>query len=142
MNSRVIYQRKILRRKKMKVVNSPLAPDAVGPYSQAIKTNGLIFLSGQIGLDKETGQLVDGLEKQTQQAFKNISYVLESEDLTLANIVKVTVLLSDIQHFDKVNEIYAQQFKAPYPARSAFAVRDLPLGALVEIEVIAEVEKG
>lgn len=126
----------------MKVVNSPLAPDAVGPYSQAIKTNGQIFLSGQIGLDKETGQLVDGLEKQTQQAFKNISYVLESEDLTLANIVKVTVLLSDIQHFDKVNEIYAQQFKAPYPARSAFAVRDLPLGALVEIEVIAEVEKG
>ena len=126
----------------MKVVNSPLAPDAVGPYSQAIRTGNLIFLSGQIGINKETGQLAEGLENQTQQAFKNISYVLESEGLTLANIVKVTVLLSDIQHFDKVNEIYAQQFKAPYPARSAFAVRDLPLGALVEIEVIAEVEKG
>lgn len=139
MNIRVIYQRKILRRKKMKVVNSPLAPDAVGPYSQAIRTGNLIFLSGQIGINKETGQLAEGLEKQTQQAFKNISYVLESEGLTLANIVKVTVLLSDIQDFAKVNEIYAQQFQAPYPARSTFAVKDLPLGAFVEIEVIAEV---
>lgn len=124
----------------MKEVNSHLAPDAVGPYSQAIRTGSLVFLSGQLGINKETGQLAEGLEAQTQQAFKNIAYVLDSEGLTLANVVKVTVLLSDIQDFSQVNEIYAQQFQVPYPARSAFAVRDLPLGALVEIEVIAEVE--
>lgn len=123
----------------MKRLNSNLAPDAVGPYSQGIRTANLVFLSGQIGINKETGQLVEGIEAQTRQVFKNIAHVLDSEGLTLSNTVKVVVLLSDINDFSRVNEIYAEHFSKPYPARSAFAVKDLPLGSLIEIEVIAEV---
>lgn len=123
----------------MKPLNSNQAPNAVGPYSQGIRTGSLVFLSGQIGINKETGQLVEGIEAQTRQVFKNISYVLESDGLTLKNVVKVVVLLADIEDFARVNEIYAEHFSEPYPARSAFAVKDLPLGSLIEIEVIAEV---
>ncbi|MCW6662282.1 Rid family detoxifying hydrolase [Aerococcaceae bacterium NML160702] len=124
----------------MKVLQSNLAPAAVGPYSQAVETGNLIFLSGQLGIDRQTGQLVDGIEAQTAQAFKNIEYVLAEAGLTLANVVKVLVLLADINDFATVNGIYAEQFSEPYPARSAFAVQALPLGARVEIEVIAEKE--
>lgn len=123
----------------MKEVNSKLAPDAVGPYSQAIRTGNRLYLSGQLGLDKEKGSLLAGVEEQTKQAFKNISYILEAEGLSLSNVVKVTVLLADINDFAKVNAIYAEHFTKPYPARSAFAVKDLPLGASIEIEVIAEI---
>lgn len=123
----------------MKPLNSNQAPNAVGPYSQGIRTNSLVFLSGQIGINKETGQLVEGIEAQTRQVFKNISYILESDGLTLENVVKVVVLLADIEDFALVNEIYAEHFSEPYPARSAFAVKALPLGSLIEIEVIAEV---
>lgn len=119
-------------------VESMKAPDAVGPYSQAIDTGELVFLSGQLGVNKETGKMAEGIEAQTEQVFKNISYVLQEVNLTLDHIVKVTVLLADIGDFAKVNEIYAKQFSAPFPARSAFAVKDLPLGGLVEIEVIAK----
>lgn len=119
-------------------VESTKAPDAVGPYSQAIDTGELVFLSGQLGVNKETGKMAEGIEAQTEQVFKNISYVLQEVNLTLDHIVKVTVLLADIGDFAKVNEIYAKQFSAPFPARSAFAVKDLPLGGLVEIEVIAK----
>ena len=114
------------------------APAAVGPYSQAIGTGNLVFLSGQLGLDPQTGQLVEGIQAQTEQAFRNIQHVLAEADLTLDHVVKVLVLLSDIRDFATVNEIYARQFSEPFPARSAFAVQALPLGALVEIEVIAE----
>lgn len=114
------------------------APAAVGPYSQAIGTGNLVFLSGQLGLDPQTGQLVEGIQAQTEQAFRNIQHVLAEADLTLDHVVKVLVLLSDIRDFATVNEIYAKQFSEPFPARSAFAVQALPLGALVEIEVIAE----
>ncbi|MCW6664730.1 Rid family detoxifying hydrolase [Aerococcaceae bacterium NML190938] len=124
----------------MKVLQSNLAPAAVGPYSQAVETGNLVFLSGQLGIDRQTGQLVDGIEAQTAQAFKNIEYVLAEAGLTLANVVKVLVLLADINDFATVNGIYAEQFSEPYPARSAFAVQALPLGARVEIEVIAEKE--
>ncbi|MCW6658950.1 Rid family detoxifying hydrolase [Aerococcaceae bacterium NML191292] len=124
----------------MKVLQSKLAPAAVGPYSQAVETGNLVFLSGQLGIDRQTGQLVDGIEAQTAQAFKNIEYVLAEAGLTLANVVKVLVLLADINDFATVNGIYAEQFSEPYPARSAFAVQALPLGARVEIEVIAEKE--
>lgn len=124
----------------MKVLQSNLAPAAVGPYSQAVETGNLVFLSGQLGIDSQTGQLVDGIEAQTAQAFKNIEYVLAEAGLTLANVVKVLVLLADINDFATVNGIYAEQFSEPYPARSAFAVQALPLGARVEIEVIAEKE--
>lgn len=123
----------------MKRLNSNLAPDAVGPYSQGVRTGNLVFLSGQIGINKETGQLVEGIEQQTRQVFKNIAHILDSEGLALSNAVKVTVLLADINDFKLVNEIYAEYFIKPYPSRSAFAVRDLPLGSLIEIEVIAEV---
>lgn len=123
-------------------LESDLAPAAVGPYSQAIVTGDLVFLSGQLGLDKTTGQMVDGIKNQTAQAFQNIQYVLAEENLTLDDVVKVTVLLNDIKDFAAVNEIYAEQFNEPYPARSAFAVAALPLGGLVEIEVIASKAKA
>lgn len=122
-------------------LESDLAPAAVGPYSQAIVTGDLVFLSGQLGLDKTTGKMLDGIKNQTIQAFQNIRYVLAEENLTLDDVVKVTVLLNDIKDFAAVNEIYAEQFNEPYPARSAFAVAALPLGGLVEIEVIASKAK-
>lgn len=124
----------------MKKIESNLAPAAVGPYSQAIDTGNLVFLSGQLGIDRQTGMMADGLEAQTHQAFRNIQYVLAEAGLTLANIAKVTVFLNDIQDFSKVNEIYASYFEQPYPARSAFQVAALPMNGLVELEVIATKE--
>ncbi|MBK0348895.1 RidA family protein [Aerococcaceae bacterium zg-ZJ1578] len=125
----------------MKKLESSKAPAAVGPYSQGIQTGNLFYLSGQLGLNPETGKLVEGgVQAQAKQAFENIKQVLASEGLTLDNVVKVLVLLADIQDFAAVNEVYATQFNEPYPARSAFAVAALPLGGLIEIEVIAERE--
>lgn len=123
----------------MKKLSTKKAPAAVGPYSQGIQTGNLFFLSGQLGLNPETGKMVEGgIEKQTHQVFKNIQAVLESEGLTLNNVVKVLVLLSDINDFAAVNAIYGEYFNEPYPARSAFQVAALPLGGQIEIEVIAE----
>ena len=123
----------------MKKLSTKKAPAAVGPYSQGIQTGNLFFLSGQLGLNPETGKMVEGgIEKQTHQVFKNIQAVLESEGLTLNNVVKVLVLLTDINDFAAVNAIYGKYFNEPYPARSAFQVAALPLGGQIEIEVIAE----
>lgn len=122
----------------MKKIESALAPEAVGPYSQAIDTGSLVFLSGQLGIDRSAGSLVDGIEAQTKQVFLNIKHILTEAGLTMDNVVKVLVLLDDIEDFALVNSIYQENFTEPYPARSAFAVKDLPLGALVEIEVIAQ----
>lgn len=123
----------------MKKLSTQKAPAAVGPYSQGIQTGNLFFLSGQLGLNPETGKMVEGgIDKQTHQVFKNIQAVLESEGLTLNNVVKVLVLLSDINDFAAVNAIYGEYFNEPYPARSAFQVAALPLGGQIEIEVIAE----
>ncbi|HLQ74960.1 MAG TPA: RidA family protein [Alloiococcus sp.] len=122
----------------MKEVKTNQAPAAVGPYSQGISTGNLVYLSGQLGLDPHSGEMQDGIKNQTVQAFKNIQGLLESEGLSLDHVVKVLVLLADINDFSTVNNIYAEQFSEPFPARSAFAVKDLPLGGLVEIEVIAE----
>lgn len=123
----------------MKKLSTQKAPAAVGPYSQGIQIGNLFFLSGQLGLNPETGKMVEGgIEKQTHQVFKNIQAVLESEGLTLNNVVKVLVLLSDINDFAAVNAIYGEYFNEPYPARSAFQVVALPLGGQIEIEVIAE----
>lgn len=117
------------------------APEAVGPYSQAIKTGNFIFCSGQIGLNPETKKIVEGgLEAQTYQVFKNIKAVLAQAGANLNNVVKATVFLKDMADFKKVNEIYAQHFEQPYPARSAVAVKDLPLSVDIEIEVIAVVQ--
>ncbi|HFI0462908.1 TPA: RidA family protein [Streptococcus suis] len=119
-------------------IHTDKAPAAVGPYSQAIDTGSTLYLSGQLGLDPATGKLVEGgVQAQAHQAFKNIEAVLAQAGLTTDNIVKVMVLLADIQDFAAVNEVYATYFSQPYPARSAFAVAALPLGGLVEIEVIA-----
>lgn len=121
-----------------KVISTTNAPAAIGPYSQAIETNGLIFVSGQLPLDPKTGEFPKGgIKEHTQQAFENIKGILAEAGLTTANIVKTTVLLADIADFASMNEIYATQFEGDFPARSAFAVKTLPKNALVEIEVVA-----
>jgi 2-iminobutanoate/2-iminopropanoate deaminase len=120
------------------VISTKKAPAAIGPYSQAIKTGNFVFLSGQLGIDPETGAFVPGLvTEQTEQVFKNIQAVLEETGLNLDNVVKTTVFLSDMLDFAAMNEVYARHFNEPYPARSAVAVKTLPKNGLVEIEVIA-----
>ena len=123
----------------MKALNTDKAPAAIGPYSQAIRTGNLVFVSGQLPINPETGAFPEGgIQEQTRQSLLNARAILQSEGLDLANVVKTTVFLSDIADFGPMNEIYAEFFTAPFPARCAFAVRDLPKGALVEIELIAE----
>ncbi len=114
------------------------APAAIGPYSQAIESNGMIFLSGQLPIDPATGAFPEGgIKEQTRQSLLNAQAILKSAGLDLNNVVKTTGWLSDIANFGPMNEVYSQFFGEPFPARSAFAVRDLPKGALVEIECIA-----
>lgn len=121
-----------------KVISTNNAPAAIGPYSQAIEVNGTIYASGQIPINPATGEFVSGgIKEQTEQVFKNIKAILSEAGLSTDNIVKTTVLLADIADFTALNEVYAAQFSGTFPARSAFAVKDLPKGALVEIEVIA-----
>lgn len=121
-----------------KVISTNNAPAAIGPYSQAIEVNGTIYASGQIPINPATGEFVSGgIKEQTEQVFKNIKAILNETGLSTDNIVKTTVLLADIADFTAMNEVYAAQFSGTFPARSAFAVKDLPKGALVEIEVIA-----
>lgn len=122
----------------MKVLHSDLAPVAIGPYSQAIEVNGFIFASGQIPIDPHTGKIVEGgVAEQTRQALINAAHVLEEAGLGLSSVVKTTVFLTDMADFAAMNEVYASFFKAPYPARSAVAVKALPKGALVEVECVA-----
>lgn len=114
------------------------APGAVGPYSQGNAIGNLVFTAGQIGLDPTTGQFVsDDVQDQTRRALTSIKAILETAGASLNDVVKTTVFLSDMGNFKLMNEIYKQFFEEPYPARSAVAVKDLPLGALVEIEAIA-----
>ena len=123
----------------MKVLNTDKAPAAIGPYSQAIRTGNLVFVSGQLPIIPETGAFPEGgIKEQTRQSLLNARAILQSEGLDLNNVVKTTVFLSEIANFGPMNEVYAEFFTAPYPARCAFAVKDLPKGALVEIELIAE----
>lgn len=121
----------------MKVIATNNAPAAIGPYSQAIEANGFVYCSGQLPINPATGEMPDGIKEQTRQSLLNAKAILNEAGLDLKDVVKTTVLLSDIQNFAPMNEVYAELFAAPFPARSAFAVRDLPKGALVEIEVIA-----
>ena len=122
----------------MKAISTEKAPAAIGPYSQAIEANGLVFASGQLPIVPATGQFPEGgIKEQTRQALLNAQAILREAGLDLCNVVKTTVLLSDIADFGAMNEVYAEMFSAPFPARSAFAVKDLPKGALVEIECIA-----
>lgn len=123
----------------MKALNTDKAPAAIGPYSQAIRTGNIVFVSGQLPINPATGSFPEGgVQEQTRQSLLNARDILQSEGLDLCNVVKTTVLLSDIANFGPMNEIYSEFFTQPFPARSAFAVRDLPKGALVEIELIAE----
>lgn len=113
------------------------APGAIGPYSQAIEVGNLVFTSGQIPLDPATGTMPEGIEAQTRQSLTNVKNILEAAGLTLDDVVKTTVFLADMSLFTPMNEVYAEFFKAPYPARSAVAVREIPKGALVEVETVA-----
>jgi len=122
----------------MKAIHTDKAPAAIGPYSQAIEVNGFVFASGQIPIDPATGAFVEGgIQEQTRQALTNAQQILLSAGTDLSHVVKTTVFLSDIANFVPMNEVYAQFFSEPFPARSAVAVKDLPKGALVEVEVIA-----
>ena len=120
-------------------LNTNAAPAAIGPYSQGIAATGTTYyLSGQLPIDPATGAFPEGgIKEQTRQSLLNAQAILKSAGLDLNNVVKTTVLLSDIANFGPMNEVYAEFFAQPFPARSAFAVRDLPKGALVEIEMVA-----
>ena len=120
------------------VIFTDKAPAAIGPYSQAIEANGMVFLSGQLPVDPATGEFAPGgVTEQTTQCFENIKSILAEAGLTTANIVKTTVFLADMSLFAEMNAVYATYFEGDFPARSAFAVKALPKGALVEIESIA-----
>lgn len=119
------------------IIATDKAPAAVGTYSQGAFHNGVFYFSGQIGLDAKTGEMAVGFDAQLSNIMKNIDGLLESQDLTRANIIKTTVFMTDLAQFGKVNEAYTNFFTAPYPARSTVQVAALPKGAVVEIEVIA-----
>ena len=121
-----------------RVISTNYAPAAIGPYSQAIITGNMLFVSGQLGIDPATGDFVSGgVKEQTEQVFKNINAILKETGATLENVVKTTVFLADMADFSVMNEVYGKAFSAPYPARSAIAAKTLPKNGLVEIEVIA-----
>ncbi len=121
----------------MKIIETENAPKAIGTYSQGVKVNGFLFISGQIPLDPSTMELVEGIENQINQVFENINQILKADGMDFSNVVKLSVLLEDLSHFEKVNEIMASIFSKPYPARAAYEVSKLPKGSSVEIETIA-----
>ncbi len=121
-------------KKEIKTVN---APGAIGPYSQAVEAGNLIFVSGQLPINAATGEMPEDIKAQTRESIKNIKAILAEAGASLDDVVKTTVLLADMSYFGPMNEVYAEEFKAVYPARCAFAVKELPKKALVEIEVIA-----
>lgn len=120
-----------------KEVNSSKAPGAIGPYSQAIQAGNLVFVSGQLPIDAATGEMPSDIKAQTRKSIENIKAILAEVGATLDNVVKTTVFLADMELFGPMNEVYGEEFKKTYPARCAFAVKELPKKALVEIEVIA-----
>ena len=121
-----------------KVISTTKAPSAIGPYSQAIQVGNIVYTSGQIPIAPTTGVFVEGgIKEQTRQSLLNVKAILEEAGLTMANVVKTTVFMADMNDFADMNAVYAEFFTEPYPARSAVAVNTLPKGALVEIEVVA-----
>ncbi len=120
-----------------KVISTTAAPGAIGPYSQAIDTGAFVFASGQIPINPATGTIPEGIEAQTRQALANVKAILAEAGLTVDNVVKTTVFLADMNDFAAMNAVYAETFTAPFPARSAVAVRELPKQVLVEVEVLA-----
>ena len=121
------------------VIHTDAAPGAIGAYSQGIKSEGMVYASGQIGLDPASGTLRDGVEAQARQAFSNLSAILAAGGTTLENAVKISIFLADINDFAVVNKVIQELVPQPFPARSCFAVAALPKGALVEVEAIAEI---
>jgi len=121
-----------------KVINTPNAPKAIGPYSQAIEAGNTLYISGQVPINPTSGKIeTSDIKEQTEQVMKNIAAILEAAGYSFENVVKSTCLLSDISNFASMNEIYGKYYTQNPPARAAFAVKDLPLGALIEIETIA-----
>lgn len=122
----------------MKQISTQNAPAAIGPYSQAIEVNGFVYASGQLPIDPAIGAFPEGgVKEQTRQSILNVKAILEGAGLALSNVVKTTVYLADMGDFAAMNEVYSQFFVQPFPARSAIAVKALPKGALVEVEVVA-----
>lgn len=121
-----------------RIIQTPNAPAAIGPYSQAVEVNGTLYISGQVPLDPATGKIVEGgIKEQTEQVMKNISAILDAAGYSFSDVVKSTCLLSDMANFKAMNEVYGSRYADNPPARAAFAVKELPLGVLVEIETIA-----
>ena len=118
------------------IIKTDQAPAAIGTYSQAVRAGNTVYLSGQIGLDPATMQMVDGIEAQIHRVFSNLKAVAVAAGGSLADVVKLNVFLTDLGHFAKVNEIMAQYFSEPYPARAAVGVKELPRGALVEADAV------
>ena len=122
-----------------KVISTKAAPAAIGPYSQAIQVANLVYTSGQLPIDPATGSFPEGgIKEQTRQSLTNVQAILQEAGLTMSHVVKTTVFLADMNDFADMNAVYAEFFSEPYPARSAVAVKTLPKGALVEIEIVAE----
>lgn len=119
------------------VVETKNAPGAIGPYSQAIKANGLLYTSGQLPVDPETGEMPHGAEKQAEQSLKNLKAVVEAGGASMGSVIKTTVFIKHMDDFARINEVYAKFFETPYPARSCVEVARLPKDALVEIECVA-----
>jgi 2-iminobutanoate/2-iminopropanoate deaminase len=123
------------------VISTNSAPAAIGPYSQAIAANGFVYCAGQIGADPSTGVLADGVEAQADRALRNVAAVLDAAGCSMADVVKTTILLVDIDDFVAVNAVYARHLPDPPPARSTFAVSALPKAARIEIEAIAAIRR-
>ena len=120
-----------------RIIQTDKAPKAIGPYSQAIEANGFLYISGQIPVNPQNGQIPEGIEAQTEQVMQNIGAILQAAGYDYKDVIKSTCLLSDIANFKAMNEIYAKYYVSDCPARAAFAVKDLPLGVLVEVETVA-----
>ncbi len=121
-----------------KIISTPNAPAAIGPYNQAILVDNTLYCSGQLGIDPKTGEFAEGgITAQTEQSFANMKAILAEAGMELRDIVKTTVLMADMAHFAEMNEVYAREFGETFPVRSAFAVRTLPKNGLVEIEFVA-----
>jgi len=120
------------------IFHTDKAPKAIGPYSQAVKAQGLIFVSGQLPIDPATGNLADGIEAQARQCFQNVSEILKAAGSDLSKAVKITVYLKSLSDFETVNRVYAEQFEGDFPARAAVGGFEIPKGALIELDVTAE----
>ena len=120
-----------------KVISTDSAPSAIGTYSQAVLINNFLYVSGQIALDPKNMKMVEGIDNQIEMVFKNIKEILKEADMDFSNVIKLTILLDNLENFEKVNEIMSELFEKPYPARAAFEVSKLPKNSSIEVETIA-----